>query len=428
MPYFVIGSNHRLWTAAVRDRLFTEPTEVPALLERLRESGLAEAVWLATCDRTEIIGIAPGGALGAAELAEATAVLAERAGLPPGGAGQLFTLTGAEAVRHVFAVTASLESQVVGEPQVPGQVKAAYRQSVAAGMAGSELDALMRASFAVAKRIRTETSISERPTSIAAAAVVVARDLHGDLGKRQGLLIGLGDMGLLMVEGLRAAGLGGLTLTTPVDSRAEAAARRLDCHHAPFADLANSLVGADVVVTAVGIGRTILTSTMVEAAARRRRRRPVFIIDAALPTDVEPGVAEIDAAFVYDLADLERVALQGRVSREAAAAAAWEMIGSAVASFLSERAERAAVPAVVALRGHFEAARREVLAEGALGAEEATRRLVNRLLHHPSEALRRLAAVNRRGEGERLLLRLFGLEDEAPPSDNDDGDNEGLAP
>ncbi|MEI7607422.1 MAG: glutamyl-tRNA reductase, partial [Rhodospirillaceae bacterium] len=216
--------------------------------------------------------------------------------------------------------------------------------------------------------------------------------------------------------------------TTPVDSRAEAAARRLDCHHAPFADLANSLAGADVVVTAVGIGRTILTSAMVEAAARRRRRRPVFIIDAALPTDVEPGVAEIDAAFVYDLADLERVALQGRVSREAAAAAAWEMIATAVASFLSERAERAAVPAVVALRGHFEAARREVLAEGGLGAEEATRRLVNRLLHHPSEALRRLAAVNRRDEGERLLLRLFGLEDEAPPSDNDDGDNEGLAP
>jgi len=402
----------------VRDRLFTEPGEVPALLERLQAAGLSQAVWLATCDRTEIIGVA---ASRAEAVAAATSMLAERAGLPPGACGgQLFTLTGAEAVRHLFAVTASLESQVVGEPQVPAQVKAAYRQSVAAGLAGSDLDALMRASFAVAKRIRAETAISERPTSIAAAAVDVARDLHGDLGKRQGLLIGLGDMGLLMVEGLRAVGLGGLTVMTPVDSRAEAAAKRLGCHHAPFAELDGVLAGADIVVTAVGLGRYILTAEAVEAAARRRRRRPVFIIDAALPTDVEPGVGENDAAFVYDLADLERVALQGRVSREAAAAAAWELVGSAVAGFLAERAERAAVPAVVALRGHFEAVRREVLAGGAPDAAEATRRLINRLLHRPSEALRRLAAGDERAGSERLLRLLFGLESEVAAPENED--------
>ena len=402
----------------MRDRLFTEPGEVPALLERLQAAGLSQAVWLATCDRTEIIGVA---ASRAEAVAAATSMLAERAGLPPGACGgQLFTLTGAEAVRHLFAVTASLESQVVGEPQVPAQVKAAYRQSVAAGLAGSDLDALMRASFAVAKRIRAETAISERPTSIAAAAVDVARDLHGDLGKRQGLLIGLGDMGLLMVEGLRAVGLGGLTVMTPVDSRAEAAAKRLGCHHAPFAELDGVLAGADIVVTAVGLGRYILTAEAVEAAARRRRRRPVFIIDAALPTDVEPGVGENDAAFVYDLADLERVALQGRVSREAAAAAAWELVGSAVAGFLAERAERAAVPAVVALRGHFEAVRREVLAGGAPDAAEATRRLINRLLHRPSEALRRLAAGDERAGSERLLRLLFGLESEVAAPENED--------
>ncbi|MEI6557474.1 MAG: glutamyl-tRNA reductase [Rhodospirillaceae bacterium] len=411
MPYFVTGSHHRLWTAAVRDRLFTEPAEVPALLERLQATGLSQAVWLATCDRTEIIGAAADRSGGAAA---ARSLLAERAGLPAGaGAGALFTLTGAEAVRHVFAVTASLESQVVGEPQVPGQVKAAYRGSVAAGATGPALDALMQAAFAVAKRVRAETTISERPTSIAAAAVEIARDLHGDLSRRQGLLIGLGDMGLLMVEGLRAAGLGALTVMTPVASRAEAAARRLGCHHAPFAGLENALAGADIVVTAVGLGRYILTAGLVEAAVRRRRRQPVFVIDTALPSDVEPGAGEIDAAFVYDLTDLERVAMQGRVSREAAAAAAWEIVGGAVADFLRQRAERAAVPAVMALRGHFEAARREVLAGGACDAAEATRRLVNRLLHRPSEALRRLAAGAERAEGERLLRLVFQLEDEA---------------
>ena len=426
MPYFITGSNHRIWTAVVRDRLFTEPAEVPGLLERLQAAGLSQAVWLATCDRTEIIGVA---ASRAEAVAAATSILAERAGLPAGAdGGQFFTLTGAEAVRHLFAVTASLESQVVGEPQVPAQVKAAYRQSVAAGLAGSELDALMRAAFAVAKRIRAETAISERPTSIAAAAVGVARDLHGDLAKRQALLIGLGDMGLLMVEGLCAVGLGGLTVMTPVDSRAEAAARRLGCHHAPFADLETALAGADIVVTAVGLGRTILTAEAVEAAVKRRRRRPVFIIDTALPTDVEPGVGDIDAAFVYDLADLERVALQGRVSREAAAAAAWKLVGSAVAGFLAERAERAAVPAVVALRGHFEAVRREVLAGGAPDAAEATRRLINRLLHRPSEALRRLAAGDERVVSERLLRLLFALEDESAAPENEDPENEDIEP
>ena len=425
MPYFVIGSNHRIWTAAVRDRLFTEPAEVPGLLERLQAAGLSQAVWLGTCDRTEVIGVTPCGAGGVTPGGAAAALLAERAGLPAGGgAGQLFTLTGAEAVRHIFAVTASLESQVVGEPQVPAQVKAAYRQSVAAGLAGSELDALMRAAFAAAKRVRSETAISERPTSIAAAAVDIARDLHGNLAKRQGLLIGLGDMGLLMVEGLRAVGLGGLTVANPVDSRAEAAAKRLGCHHVPFAELENALAVADIVVTSVGLGRHILTAEAVEAAARRRRRRPVFIIDAALPTDVEPGVGDIDAAFVYDLADLERVALQGRVSREAAAAAAWEIVGEAVAGFLRERAERAAVPAVVALRGQFEAARRDVLAGGALDAGEATRRLVNRLLHRPSEGLRRLAAGAERAEGERLLRLLFQLEEGGDQPENGYPENE----
>ncbi len=418
MSYFVTGTNHRSWTASVRDRLFTEPAEVPALLERLFAAGVSQAVWLATCDRTEIIGYAPDRGDAAA-----AALLAGRAGLAPGGAeAPLFTLTGPEAVRHVFAVTASLESQVVGEPQVPGQVKAAYRQSVAAGLAGAELDALMRAAFAVAKRVRSETAISERPTSVAAAALGIARDLHGDLSRRQGLLIGLGDMGLLMVEGLRAVGLGGLTVMTPVSSRAEAAAKRLGCHHAPFEELENALAGADIVVTALGLGRHVLNAGTMEAVIRRRRRRPVFVIDTALPTDVEPGVGEIDAAFVYDLADLEQVALQGRAGREAAAAAAWKIVGTAVEDFLRGRAERAAVPAVAALRGHFEAVRRQVLAGngGNDGAEEATRRLVNRLLHRPSEMLRRLAAGAEQAEGDRVLRLLFRLDEGEGDADSED--------
>jgi len=392
--YFVIGGNHRNWTGSVRDRLFTEPGEVPAVLEGLKAAGLSQALWLATCDRVEVVAAHPRPADAALAVA---GLMARRAGLDFGElAGQLLTLTGLEAVRHVFAVASSLESQVVGEPQVLGQVKAAYRLAVAAKLAGPELDALMRAAFAVAKRVRTETVISERPTSIAAAAVDIARDLHGDLGKRRGLLIGLGDMGIMMAEQLRQAGLGALTV-------------------------------ADIVVTAVGLGRYILTSGAVTAALRLRRRRPVFIIDAALPTDVEPAVGDIDAAFVYDLSDLERVALQGRVSREAAAAAAWELVEQAVAGFVQDRAARAATPIVAALRRHFDGERRRVLVDaGGLGAEEATRRLVNRLLHQPCEQLRQLAAESggcglaERAAAERLLRTLFRLDDEAETTANED--------
>lgn len=412
--YVIVGVSHRTWTGAVADALFAEPAEIPGLLGRLRSAGLGQAVWLGTCDRVEIVAADPDPAAAAAALA---GVLAGRAGVPVSAfSNQMRTLTGPAAIRHLFAVAASLDSQVVGEPEVLGQVKTAYRQAVAACMVGSELDAAMQAAFAVAKRVRSETGLAEGPTSIAAAVVDIARDLHGDLGRRTGVLVGLGDMGQLMVQQLRAAGLGGLTVMTPVDARAEIAAKRLGCHYAPFATLETVVAGADIVVTAVGLGRYILGAESM-AAALRRRRQPIFLIDAAHPADVEPSVGEMEIAFVYDLGDLERVALRGRVSRESAAQAAWAMVDQAVAGFCRERAERAATPAVAALRRHFESERRRVLAEGGgFDAEEATRRLVNRLLHQPCEALRRLAAeagsVDRaeRVAAERLLRTLFPLD------------------
>ncbi len=418
--YVIVGVSHRTWTGAVRDALSAEPAEVPGLLEHLRTAGLGQAVWLGTCDRVEVVAADPDPPAAAVAV---VGVLATRAGVPvPELAEYVRTLTGPAAVRHLFAVAASLDSQVVGEPEVLGQVKTAYRQAGAVGMVGSELDAAMQAAFAVAKRVRAETGLAEGPTSIAAAAVDIARDLHGDLGRRKGLLIGLGDMGQLMVQQLLAAGLGGLTVMTPVDARAERAARRLGCHYAPFATLDTGLGGADIVVTAVGLGRYIVNAESA-AAALRRRRQPVFIIDAALPADVEPSVGEMEVAFVYDLGDLERVALRGRGSREAAAKAAWLLVDQAVAGFCRERAERLATPAVAALRHHFETARRRVLAEGGgFDAEEATRRLVNRLLHQPCEALRRLAGDTgadhaERAAAERLLRTLFAL-------DSETGDNE----
>lgn len=421
--YFVIGANHRTSSGALRDRLATEEVETPELLERLRGLGFDQALWLSTCDRVELHA-AHSRPLEAA-LAAADC-MAERAGLDPAElSNQLFTLTGAAAVRHLFAVACSLDSQVVGEPHVLGQVKAAHRMASSAGLTGPELEAELQAAYATAKRVRSETPIAEGATSIVAAAVQVARDVHGDLKRVSALVLGTGDMGAMVLDGLREAGLERVTVAAPVDRRAEAAARRTGGHFVRWDDLEQALPAADIVVAAVGLGRYVLTGAMMDAAMRKRRRRPVFVVDTGVPADVEPGVADLREAFVYDLADLERVALAGRVGREAAARAAWAIVDEAVNAFARERAERAAVPAVAALRARFEAERRRLLAEnGALDAGAATRLLINRLLHGPSEALRGMAAdadgagLAERAQAERLLVRLFRLDEDVPKGED----------
>ena len=408
----LVGVNHRSSSGAVRDLICTEETEVPGVLARLQASGLSEFMWLSTCDRVEVLAASCDPARAAAIAADA---LAERAGMTTQAlAPELYTLTGGDAVRHLFAVACSLDSQVVGEPHVLGQVKAAHRASVAAHTSGPELEAVLQAAYAAAKRVRTETVIAERPVSIAAAAVQTARDIHGELDRSSCLLIGLGDMGELMAEALRDAGLPRLTVTSRVDRRAEAAARRLGCHYSPIADLDAALQAADIVVTAAGLGRYILSADQMDAVLKKRRRRPVFVIDTAIPGDVDPAVGGLEGAFVYDLADLERVALEGRATREAAAVAAWAIVDQAVAGFARGRAERAAVPAVAALRGHFEAVRAQLLADHPGGdPAEATRLLVNRLLHQPSQVLRAMAAAHdmEQVEAEQLLRRLFRLDE-----------------
>ncbi|HSR72706.1 MAG TPA: NAD(P)-binding domain-containing protein, partial [Kiloniellales bacterium] len=261
---------------------------------------------------------------------------------------------------------------------------------------------------------------------IAAAGLQLARDVLGDLTRRRALLAGLGEMGEFMAGELLRAGISDLVVLHESLERAEAAARRLGSHFRPWEELEPALVEADVVVAASGTGRYRIAPGPVEAALRRRRREPIFLIDAAVPGDIDPAVGALDEAFVYDLADLERVALSGKAAREASLGEAEAILERELAAFLRARAERGAAPAVVALRRHFEAARDEVLADGASNAEDSTRRLVNRLLHDPFEVLRQ-AAVRRAEQGdsaeeplEAALRRLFRL-DVTRPEDKDAG-------
>ena len=395
----VVGTNHRSGSLSLRDRLFVDDAGVPGFLKTL---GLSQAMILSTCDRVEIW--AWGG--------DPEAEMAEGALVARGGEGRsaFYTYRHEEALRHVFAVTASLDSLVLGEPQVPGQVRAAAKMAREVGTVGPDLDAVLQAAQSCAKRIRVDTAIGEGPVSIAAAACELARDLHGDLGQRQGLLIGAGDMGELVADSLMAAGLSRIEVTAPRASRAEALAQALDGYVVPFDDLSEALPKADVVLVAVGGRHVTLTSEMVGKALKKRRRRPVFMVDCGVPGDVEPAVNRLDGAFLYDLNDLEKVALKGQSDRNQAAVTAWAIVEAEVDAYLKSRLARAAVPAIVGLRQYFDDARRAVLDEAGNDTDRATQLLINRLLHAPSEVLKQAAAEGAAWEQlEAALKKLFRL-------------------
>ena len=412
-PYLIVGVSHRSGTAALRERLFVDEAGQAELLAALRAAGLAEALVLSTCDRTELHAVAGDAARAAAVMRE---ILARQGRVTAADiAAQGYDLSGAAALRQLFAVASSLDSVVVGEPQVLGQVKDSQRLSTSLGMMGPQLEAMLRAAYGAAKRVRSETAIGERPVSIAAAAIQMARGVHGDLARCTALLFGGGEMGELMAAQLRQAGLAQLIVLHKSGARGALIAHRLGGHVRPFDELAGALADADILIAALGDERQTVTVAAVRQALRARRQRPMICIDSAVPGDIEAAVHDLDGAFRFDLGDLERLAVEGQSSRAAAADPAWAIVDAEVAAFAAGAATRQAVPAVVALRRHFETVRDQVLAENpGVDAAAVARLLVNRLLHAPSAVLRELA-VDATVDGgselvaiERLLTRLFG--------------------
>jgi glutamyl-tRNA reductase len=423
LEYLIVGVSHRTGTAALRERLFVDEAGHAALLESLRASGLAEALVLSTCDRTELHAVTADPARATASMRD---ILANQGRVTTGDiAAQGYELQGAAALRHLCAVAASLDSVVVGEPQVLGQVKDSHRLSTALGMVGPQLESLLRVAYGAAKRVRTDTVIGERPVSIAAAAIQMARGVHGDLARCTALLLGGGEMGELLAEQLRQCGVGSIIVLHRSPARAALIAHRLGGHVRPFEELAATLTDADIVIGALGDERQAITAAAIRQALRARRQRPMTCIDSAVPGDIEESVHDLDGAFRFDLGDLEKLAVEGQSLRAGAADPAWAIIDAEVAAFA---AGRQATPAVTVLRRHFEGVRDQVMAENP-GADAATvaRLLVNRLMHAPSAALRDLAA-NAAVDGgselmaiERLLARLFGLPEGARNDTEKDG-------
>jgi glutamyl-tRNA reductase len=400
----VTGLDHRAPLPGLRDAFAHIEADLEGALGALRAMGVADGVLIATCDRVEL------ASHDAASSAALVPLVASRAGVSETVLeGATYRLEGDDAARHLFAVASALESAVIGEPHVLGQVRAAHRVAAELGMIGPALESDFLAAFACARRVRRDTGLAESPQSIAAAAIDLARGIHGDIRTCAALLVGPSEMGELLAEQFRRAGLTRLSACGPAD-RAERAAARLQCHYVPLAELDHAIAGADIVISALGTGRIVLSLALVAAALRKRPLKPIFVIDVAHPTDADPAINTLDGVFLYDLADLERAALAGRASRAAAAEAAWRIVEEELQAYRAKSAARGAVPAVVALRRHFEALREDVMAERGLDADAATRLLVNRLLHAPSEALRDLAAGgDDPARAEELLRLLFRL-------------------
>jgi len=399
----------------LRDRLFVEEEAEPLILERLKEAGINQALILSTCDRVEVQAFCEDDSIDGDELVHRiTKILAHHGELEASELdGQIYVHWAEQAVRQIFAVTSSLDSLIIGEPQVLGQVKASHRIAKTAGMTSSSLESILQAAYATAKRVRHETAIGERPVSIAAAATQLAGDLHGDLSNCSVLLVGGGEMGELIASDMLSTGLGKLVTIHPSERRAEESAKRLDCHTGTFEDMPRLLIEADIVLASLGRRRYAISADIVDSAIAARRHKPVFLIDTAIPGDIDPLVERIEDAFLYSMDDLERVAMEGRAGRENESGAAWKIVDGEVDAFLRGHAERTAVPALNRLRSHFDAMREQALADGGSDSEKVTRLLINRLLHAPSEALRELAADTEDWRDmENDINRLFGLDDD----------------
>ena len=421
----LLGLSQGRVPAELRDIFYQLEPQLPRLLDEVAGLGAEEALAVATCERVEILTL---GADDATVETKLFALLTRLTGIPAEGLSpHAYRQEGAAALAHLFKVAAALDSRVLGEPHVLGQLRQCHRAAAARKLTGPLLEELLPAVYAAARRVREETPLNAQPMSIAAAAVQTAASLHGELTGCRVLLLGGGEMSELLLDELRQAGVSDLVTLQASDARAAAAAARLRCHYRPWAELPAALAEADILISDLSSGRCTVTRPLVATALQRRRHKPMFLIDAAVPGDIEAAVEALDDAFVYSLDDLERVALAGHTSREAAVAMAETILDEAQAQLLRRGAERAAAPAIAGLRARCEALRREVLAAGNLDAATATHRLVQRLLHEPSEALRASAAD---AAEEKLSLaeaaaRLFRLPaEEARPDDEGGEDGE----
>ena len=401
MTLYTLGLNHQTAPLAVRERVVFHVERVRAALAELKRSLAQEAAILSTCNRTELYVSADERSerapLLAAHLSE---WLARYHRLQPHELRPyLYTLPREQAVRHAFRVASGLDSMVLGEPQILGQMKEAARAAASAGTLGTLLHRLFQRSFAVAKEVRATTHIGAASVSMAAAGVKLAARIFPSLKDQAVLLIGAGEMIELVATHFAAQGPARITVANRTLARGERLAHRFNGQAIELRSLAEQLHEHDIVVSSTASSLPILGKGLVERALRARRRRPMFMVDLAVPRDIEPEVAELGDVFLYTLDDLAGLVAANLDQRRAAVGQAEVIIDAQVGQFMHWMAVRESVPAIVALRQQAEEARRQeleralrLLERGEAPAqvmERLSQALTSKLLHTPTEALKK---------------------------------------
>ena len=398
MPLIVLGVNHQTAPVDVREKVAVGEAQLGDTLRSLRAlEGLDEAVLVSTCNRTEIYVHAER-----ADVPGLVDWLARRHGLAHEAlAAYVYAHEGDAAVRHLFRVATGLDSMVLGEPQILGQVKEAWQQARAAGSLRSRLDRLFQQSFAVAKRVRTDTRIGAHPVSVAYAGVRLVQQVFSDLDRATVLLVGAGDTIELAAKHLVNASAKRLLIANRTLEHAQALASRVGGYALPLTELPRHLADADVVISATAAREPVLHASTVQQALRVRRQRPIFLLDLAVPRDIDAAVADLPNAYLYTVDDLEQVIREGMASRRAAAEQAEAIIDLGVEHFMAWWQAQGQQASLVALRRHAEAAKAEALARARerLAAGEPAdavlsrlaHQLTNQLLHAPTTALRQAA-------------------------------------
>ena len=418
MTLFAFGINHKTAPVEIREKVAFAPEKLEdALKELTHTADIHEAAIVSTCNRTELYcGLDSDEGQAVIEWFRHYHNLGD-VDLAP----YIYAHRNNDAVQHVLRVASGLDSLVLGEPQILGQIKDAYAKASEAGTIGRQLNRLFQHTFSVAKQVRTDTAIGASPVSVAFAAVSLSKQIFADLGQHTALLIGAGDTIELVARHLADQNIKNIIVANRTVERAQALAEQFDGEAIALADMPEKLVDADIIISSTASQLPILGKGAVERALKQRKHRPMFMVDIAVPRDIEPEVNQLADVYLYTVDDLQEVIEEGRQSREEAAQQAEEIIEHQVEHFMGWLRSLEAVDTIRAVRQQAEEVRDEVLKNAqrqlASGKDaeqvinELARTLTNKLVHEPSVQLNR-AAYDGREELLESARELFSLKDQ----------------
>jgi glutamyl-tRNA reductase len=419
MRFQLIGVNHKTAPVEVRERLAIPESRLPEACKKLAEHpDVAEGMIVSTCNRVEFLANMKNGS------GDLRAFLRDYFEVDPSQfESHLYEYREDEAIRHVFRVASSLDSMIVGEPQILGQIKEAYATARAVGAVRMQLDQLLTRAFAVAKRVRTETAVGSSSVSVASVAVELAKKIFGSLKGKSVYLVGAGKMSELAARHLLAHGAESIFVANRTYDRAIGLAHKFKGQAIEFSRLYETCERADIVITSTGSPHFIFKREHGEQFLARRRNRPMFFIDIAVPRDVDPEMNKLDGIFVYDIDDLQQAVTTHVADRKKEAEKAEAIVSSEVQKFQARLQSLDVVPTIVSLHDHLETIRQAEIdrVRGRLGAmspeqelavEALTRGIINKIMHTPISTLKTAARDPESTTVVELVRRLFNLKDE----------------